>query len=168
MAVVAGPSVTLEARALLENRGWGVAGCKGSGRCVPGAAAAGSVPAPAAAEELEKGAKAAERTLVRWCTRWSYLRSPPAPTSGPALETDSEALGPRATPLRWVPQDRAWPRPAAWRWAPSPPQHPRPAPAFSRHGSIWEVAGTQRQRLRASPLGGGDRGGLGTLPELAD
>ncbi|OWK10206.1 SEMA4C, partial [Cervus elaphus hippelaphus] len=169
VAVVAGPSVTLEARAPLENLGlvWLAVVALGA-VCLVLLLLVLSL-RRRLREELEKGAKAAERTLVY------PLELPKEPTSAPfrpGPETDEKLWDPVGYyysdgSLKIVP-GHARCQPGGGPPSPPPgiPGQPLPSPTRLHLGGGRNSNANGYVRLQ---LGGEDRGGLGhPLPELAD
>lgn len=142
VAVVAGPSVTLEARAPLESLGlvWLAVVALGA-VCLVLLLLVLSL-RRRLREELEKGAKAAERTLVY--TLWSCPRSPPVPPSGPAPRRTRNSGTPWATTTRTAPSRSFLDTPGASPAA-GPPRRLLASPAspcLLQLGSTWGAGGT--------------------------
>lgn len=169
VAVVAGPSVTLEARAPLENLGlvWLAVVALGA-VCLVLLLLVLSL-RRRLREELEKGAKAAERTLVY------PLELPKEPASTPfrpGPETDEKLWDPVGYyysdgSLKIVP-GHARCQPGGGPPSPPPgmPGQPLPSPTRLHLGGGRNSNANGYVRLQ---LGGEDRGSLGhPLPELAD
>uniref|UniRef100_A0A8D1NX74 Semaphorin-4C n=1 Tax=Sus scrofa TaxID=9823 RepID=A0A8D1NX74_PIG len=169
VAVVAGPSVTLEARAPLENLGlvWLAVVALGA-VCLVLLLLVLSL-RRRLREELEKGAKAAERTLVY---PLELPKEPTSPPFRPGPETDEKLWDPVGYyysdgSLKIVPGHA---RCQAGGGPPSPPPgipgQPLPSPTRLHLGGGRNSNANGYVRLQ---LGGEDRGGLGhPLPELAD
>ncbi|KAF4016047.1 hypothetical protein G4228_008088 [Cervus hanglu yarkandensis] len=169
VAVVAGPSVTLEARAPLENLGlvWLAVVALGA-VCLVLLLLVLSL-RRRLREELEKGAKAAERTLVY---PLELPKEPTSPPFRPGPETDEKLWDPVGYyysdgSLKIVP-GHARCQPGGGPPSPPPgiPGQPLPSPTRLHLGGGRNSNANGYVRLQ---LGGEDRGGLGhPLPELAD
>lgn len=169
VAVVAGPSVTLEARAPLENLGlvWLAVVALGA-VCLVLLLLVLSL-RRRLREELEKGAKAAERTLVY---PLELPKEPTSPHFRPGPETDEKLWDPVGYyysdgSLKIVP-GHARCQPGGGPPSPPPgiPGQPLPSPTRLHLGGGRNSNANGYVRLQ---LGGEDRGGLGhPLPELAD
>lgn len=169
VAVVAGPSVTLEARAPLENLGlvWLAVVALGA-VCLVLLLLVLSL-RRRLREELEKGAKAAERTLVY---PLELPKEPASPPFRPGPETDEKLWDPVGYyysdgSLKIVP-GHARCQPGGGPPSPPPgiPGQPLPSPTRLHLGGGRNSNANGYVRLQ---LGGEDRGGLGhPLPELAD
>uniref|UniRef100_A0A2K5CD89 Semaphorin-4C n=1 Tax=Aotus nancymaae TaxID=37293 RepID=A0A2K5CD89_AOTNA len=169
VAVVAGPSVTLEARAPLENLGlvWLAVVALGA-VCLVLLLLVLSL-RRRLREELEKGAKAAERTLVY---PLELPKEPTSPPFRPCPEPDEKLWDPVGYyysdgSLKIVP-GHARCQPGGGPPSPPPgiPGQPLPSPTRLHLGGGRNSNANGYVRLQ---LGGEDRGGLGhPLPELAD
>lgn len=169
VAVVAGPSVTLEARAPLENLGlvWLAVVALGA-VCLVLLLLVLSL-RRRLREELEKGAKATERTLVY---PLELPKEPTSPPFRPCPEPDEKLWDPVGYyysdgSLKIVP-GHARCQPGGGPPSPPPgiPGQPLPSPTRLHLGGGRNSNANGYVRLQ---LGGEDRGGLGhPLPELAD
>ncbi|XP_012875182.1 PREDICTED: semaphorin-4C [Dipodomys ordii] len=169
VAVVAGPSVTLEARAPLENLGlvWLAVVALGA-LCLVLLLLVLSL-RRRLREELEKGAKATERTLVY---PLELPKEPTSPPFRPGSETDEKLWDPVGYyysdgSLKIVP-GHARCQPGGGPPSPPPgiPGQPLPSPTRLHLGGGRNSNANGYVRLQ---LGGEDRGGLGNpLPEIAD